>query len=247
MKQVVEACKDLVSEASFQVSPEKGIEMMSMSTNQVSFVAIHMGVKSHFEYFQCDQPCEFGVSLETLSTILKTASAGDTLEMTYRFKQAPDVLVLKFENPASPHRVSTYEIKLLNLEVEQHVMPDDVKFDAVFSLRSTDLQHVCRDMALMGGNVDSIKICCGGSDKMIRFVASGDRGTGMTQLEAASVLSWSSPVDLVFSLRILTAFCKATPLSPTVTLSMSNSNNPLVVDYGGIVTFYLAPKITDDE
>jgi proliferating cell nuclear antigen len=58
------------------------------------------------------------------------------------------------------------------------------------------------------------------------------------------------PVSLSFALRYLTFFTKATPLSPTVSVSLSN-DVPLVVEYtiedNGYIKFFLAPKISDDE
>lgn len=60
----------------------------------------------------------------------------------------------------------------------------------------------------------------------------------------------NEPVHLTFALRYLNFFTKATPLSPTVTLSMS-ADVPLVVEYKiadmGHLKYYLAPKIEDEE
>lgn len=59
----------------------------------------------------------------------------------------------------------------------------------------------------------------------------------------------SEPVSLKFALRYLNFFTKATPLSETVTLSMSK-DVPLVVEYRlddlGYIRYFLAPKIEDD-
>ena len=58
------------------------------------------------------------------------------------------------------------------------------------------------------------------------------------------------PVSLTFALRYLNLFTKATPLSDSVTLSMSK-DVPLVVEYRigdmGYIRYYLAPKIEEDE
>lgn len=71
---------------------------------------------------------------------------------------------------------------------------------------------------------------------------------------------------MTFSLKYLVNFCKASSLSPNVTLSLSNEV-PLLVEYvsetfyyceivltksrygmeAGYVRFYLAPKIGDEE
>lgn len=58
------------------------------------------------------------------------------------------------------------------------------------------------------------------------------------------------PVSLTFALRYMNSFTKATPLSSSVTISMS-SDLPVVVEYKiaemGYLRYYLAPKIEEDE
>lgn len=70
------------------------------------------------------------------------------------------------------------------------------------------------------------------------------------QPEEATVIEMNEPVSLTFALRYLNSFTKATPLSNTVTLSLS-SELPVVVEYKiaemGHIRFYLAPKIEEDE
>ena len=63
------------------------------------------------------------------------------------------------------------------------------------------------------------------------------------------VIEMQKAVSLTFALRYLNYFTKATPLSDTVTLSMS-VDAPLVVEYRmeiGYIRYYLAPKIDEDE
>lgn len=72
----------------------------------------------------------------------------------------------------------------------------------------------------------------------------------MLQPEEATVIEMNEPVSLQFALRYMNSFTKATPLSNTVTISLSNEL-PVVVEYKiaemGYVRFYLAPKIEEDE
>ena len=93
----------------------------------------------------------------------------------------------------------------------------------------------------------------------VKFSTEGDIGsaniscrqnTTVDKEEEATVIDLQEPVTLTFALRYLNSFAKATPLSPTVTLSMSKEL-PVVVEYRiadmGFVKFYLAPKIEDEE
>jgi proliferating cell nuclear antigen len=92
----------------------------------------------------------------------------------------------------------------------------------------------------------------------VRFSASGDLGTGSISLknhaviekeEESVVVDMREPVDLKFALRYLNLFTKATPLGPTVTLSML-PDTPIVVEYPiadmGYIRYYLAPKIDEE-
>ena len=93
----------------------------------------------------------------------------------------------------------------------------------------------------------------------VKFGTSGELGSGNVSLKPQSsaddegnevVIDMQEPVSLTFALRYLNLFTKATPLSDSVTLSMSK-DVPLVVEYRigdmGYIRYYLAPKIEEDE
>jgi hypothetical protein len=69
------------------------------------------------------------------------------------------------------------------------------------------------------------------------------------QPDEATIIEMQEPVSLTFALRYMNSFTKATPLSNTVTISMS-SELPVVVEYKiadmGYIRFYLAPKIEEE-
>ena len=67
------------------------------------------------------------------------------------------------------------------------------------------------------------------------------------QPEDAIVIEMNEPVSLSFALRYMNSFTKATPLSDTVTISLS-SELPVVVEYKvAEMGYYLAPKIEEDK
>lgn len=88
----------------------------------------------------------------------------------------------------------------------------------------------------------------------MKFACTGDIGNGSVTLRAhqniekeelSTKIDLTEPVSLTFSLKYLVNFCKASSLSQTVTLSLSNEV-PLLVEYkmsSGYVRFYLAPKV----
>ena len=96
------------------------------------------------------------------------------------------------------------------------------------------------------------------SKESVIFSVNGEIGAGSVKIKAndsekpedRTILEVDEPVNLSFALRYLNLFNKASNLSNSVTLSLSN-DTPLVVEYKieklGSLKFYLAPKITDDE
>jgi proliferating cell nuclear antigen len=89
----------------------------------------------------------------------------------------------------------------------------------------------------------------------VKFAASGDIGSGAVTLRSHTDvekpennvdIDLSEPVALTFSLKYLVGFCKATGLSSSVKMCLSNEV-PLLVEYelsnGSYLRFYLAPKV----
>lgn len=89
----------------------------------------------------------------------------------------------------------------------------------------------------------------------VKFSCQGDIGNGAVTLrshstidkpEKAVEIQLTEPVALTFSLKYLVNFCKASGLSDTVKLCLSNEV-PLLVEYqltsNSHLRFYLAPKV----
>lgn len=93
------------------------------------------------------------------------------------------------------------------------------------------------------------------SKEGVKFSCQGDIGNGSVTIrqhtnvdkpEQNVAISLSEPVALTFSLKYLVNFCKASNLSSSVVLHLSQEV-PLLVEYGlgsGHLRFYLAPKVS---
>ena len=121
-------------------------------------------------------------------------------------------------------------------------------------MSSAEFKRICNEIAVMG---DTVTISC--SKDSVKFTVTGDMGTGnitcrkntnVDKKEDSIHIDTSEDISLNFALRYLNLFAKATPLSSTVTLSMS-AEVPLVVEYKiekkGYIRFYLAPKIEEEQ
>ncbi|KAL2917255.1 proliferating cell nuclear antigen [Polyrhizophydium stewartii] len=247
LKKLLDAVKELVTDANFECS-DSGIALQAMDSSHISLVALLLR-STGFDHYRCDRNSSLGISLVSLGKILKCAANDDIL--TLRAQENADVLSLVFETPNSD-RCSEFEIKLMDIDSEHLGIPETT-YDAVVKLSSTEFQRICRDMSTLSESIN-INVTKDG----IRFAAEGDIGSGAITLkpgmsvddeeDASTTIELQQTVSLTFSLKYLNNFAKATPLSKTVTLSMS-SEYPLLVEYKvndiGFIRYYLAPKMDD--
>ena len=120
------------------------------------------------------------------------------------------------------------------------------------TMSSSEFTRICRELYSLNETVniettkDSIKFSVnseniGGSIK----IEENDSGNQDEQCN----IQVEETVNLAFALRYLNMFTKASTLSPQVTLYLS-VEFPLMVEYKlaqlGILKFYLAPRISDD-
>ena len=96
----------------------------------------------------------------------------------------------------------------------------------------------------MSRRANSSTVVIEASKEGVKFSCQGDIGNGSVTIRQHTNLS--EPVALTFSLKYLVNFCKASNLSSSVVLHLSQEV-PLLVEYGlgsGHLRFYLAPKVS---
>jgi proliferating cell nuclear antigen len=248
LKKVLEAIKDLLNEASFDCN-SSGISLQAMDSSHVSLVSLMLR-KDGFDTFRCDRNMTMGINLTSMSKIIKCAGNDDAI--TIKAGDNADTVTFMFESP-NGEKVSDYEMKLMDLDTEHLGIPE-TDYLCIVKLPAGEFQRICRDLSQIG---DSVVITC--TKEGVKFSANGDLGTGNIKLaqtasvdkeEEAVIVEMQEACSLTFALRYLNFFTKATPLSPQVTLSMSN-DVPLVVEYKiadmGYIRYYLAPKIEDQD
>eukprot|EP00162_Nutomonas_longa_P000348 comp10423_c0_seq1/m.12658 comp10423_c0_seq1/g.12658 ORF comp10423_c0_seq1/g.12658 comp10423_c0_seq1/m.12658 type:complete len:262 (-) comp10423_c0_seq1:105-890(-) len=248
MKKILDAIKDLVANANLDVSAQS-ICLQAMDTSHVSLVAVQLK-KEGFEFYRCDKGNSLGIDLISLSKILKCAGNEDVV--TLKADDDGDTLTLMYESP-NQDRISDFELKLMDIDSEHLGIPE-TEYKATVKMPSGEFQRICRDLTIIGETV-AIAV----SKEGIKFSVKGDMNSGSIHLKQSHnvekeeenvTIELEEAVELCFALRYLNLFAKATPISGTVTLSMSKGV-PLVVEYPvsdmGFIRFYLAPKIEETE
>mmetsp|Transcript_21779 Transcript_21779/g.60538 ORF Transcript_21779/g.60538 Transcript_21779/m.60538 type:complete len:263 (-) Transcript_21779:79-867(-) len=248
LKKVLESVKELVTDANFDCTPT-AFSLQAMDSSHVSLVSLQLR-SDGFEHYRCDRAFSMGLNLVNMAKMLKCAGNDDIITM--KAEDQGDTVTFMFESP-SQERISDFELKLMDIDSEHLGIPE-TEHAAVVKMPSAEFQRICRDLASIG---DTVNISV--TKEGVKFSTQGDIGsaniscrqnTSVDKEEEATVIDLQEPVTLTFALRYLNSFAKATPLSPTVTLSMSKEL-PVVVEYRiqdmGFVKYYLAPKIEDEE
>jgi len=248
LKKVLDAIKELLNEASFDCA-HSGMLLQAMDNSHVSLVSLNLR-KEGFDKYRCDRNLVMGMNLTSMSKIIKCASNDDII--TIKAQDQADNVEFLFESP-NGEKVSTYEMKLMNLD-QDHLGIPETEYCCVIKMPSGEFARICRDLSTFG---ESIVISC--TKEGVKFSAAGDIGSANVKLaQSSSVdkeedsvsIDMQEPVSLTFACKYLNMFTKATPLSPQVSLSMS-PDVPLVVEYKigeiGHIRYYLAPRIGDEE
>ncbi|KAL4335513.1 hypothetical protein GQ457_07G035040 [Hibiscus cannabinus] len=237
LKKVLESIKDLVNDANFDCSAT-GFSLQGMDSSHVSLVALLLRPEG-FEHYRCDRNLSMGMNLGNMSRMLKCAGNDDVI--TLKADDGSDTVTFMFES-ATQDKISDFEMKLMDIDSEHLGIPD-AEYQAIVRMPSAEFARICKDLATIG---DTVVISV--TKEGVKFSTAGDIGTANIP-EEATIIEMNSPVSLTFALRFMNSFTKATPLSNTVTISLS-SELPVVVEYMiaeiGYIRFYLAPKVEDE-
>jgi len=248
-KRVIEAVRELQKEVNFECN-EKGIHLRMMDSSHVSLVDLCI-LESAFVSYRADRPKVLGVSLADLQRIFKLCGNDDS--MTLRCDDDADSVQFLFENQAGD-QTCTYDLKLLDIEVEQLGVPDGSCKCSV-TMPSATFAKIARDFKEFG---DSIKVSS--SKEGLEFAQTGDIGTGKINIKPRDAekeddrveIKCVEPTAADYSIRYLNFFTKATPLCARVKLQISD-DAPIQLIYDlessscGYISYYLAPKIEQDD
>ena len=135
----------------------------------------------------------------------------------------------------------------------EHLGIPDTKYNYIITLSSTEFSKICRELYSINETVNIE------TDKnYIKFYVNNENiGGGFTleandseDLDKQCIIKNDSLINLAFALRYLNMFTKASSIGQQVTLYISKEF-PLMAEYKlaelGVLKFYLAPRISEDE
>jgi len=144
LRKVVDSLKDLVNEVKFEFT-DAGMSLQSMDTSHVVLVSLMLR-SDGFEVYRCDRAIPIGLNMASFSRIVRSAAPEDAI--TLRADDSGESLAITIESPGGV-RTSEYELKLMDLDVEQVTVPN-VEYDVAIKMPSEEFSRVCRDLAIVG-------------------------------------------------------------------------------------------------
>ena len=248
LKKIVEAIKDLVTDAPFDCS-ESAMCLQAMDSSHVALVSLKLEV-GLFDTYRCDRTINLGMSLANMSKALKCANNDDTCMIKHDDSEG-DSITFTFCD-TKKDKTQDVTVKMMDIDVEHLGIPEQ-DYSAIIEMPSSEFQKTCKDLSMFS---DSLSIAATKSG--VVFTGKGDTGSsivtysnsGNADDDKESIkIDVKEPVTVNFSIKYMNQFTKATSLSDRVTLSLCNEV-PVVVEYGiednGHLRFYLAPKIDEE-
>ncbi|KAH3662501.1 hypothetical protein OGAPHI_005753 [Ogataea philodendri] len=240
--------KDSVKLCNFNCSQSQGITVQAIDDSRVLLIALKIDAGS-FQEFRCDKDLVLGLDLESLSKILKQGNNEEYL--TLMAEDSPDNLMAVFEDKKKD-RISEFSLKLMDIDSDVLTI-DDMETDCTITLPAYEFAKIAKDMKTLS---ESLKIVV--TKDSVKFNAEGQIGTGsvilkphtdMDKPEESVKIELNSPVALTFGAKYLNDIVKATSLSSTVTIKLTDKS-PALFEYklpSGYLRYYLAPKFDDEE
>lgn len=250
LKKVFDAIKEMVPEVNLECS-SSGIQLQAMDSSHVSLVSLDLKDRA-FDQYACSRGRCLGLNMAAVAKVFKLCGNDDAVVI--RHDDNAETVSFVFE-ALNEDRVSDFDITLMQIDQEHLGVPES-EFSATVSLPSKQFQRICADL---GQFADSLSIEV--SSKSVKFSTRGDLVGGNITLKPRSGADGDDRVEveadgnvqLLFAVRYLNYFAKATPLSSQVQLRLSQGQ-PLEVTFNlhddpsiGHLRFYLAPKVDETE
>ena len=200
-----------------------------------------------FADFRCDHPTSVGVSpnsgLGSLTQALRECGSAGSVT----FRMLPDSEIVKVHcDHGGTVRDSALELSVSSSD-RMHMSIPDFRYTAKAQISSVAFQQACRNLSEVG---DKLQVTATMEGIVLSVPGSAER-CFFTQLADAppsesAIMTVHEPVSATFSLRYLSIFAKAAPLSTEVQIQLGQ-DTPLHLSFAlrrsadGFMDFHLSP------
>lgn len=212
VKSILEICKDVSSTVTFHITRDH-ITANILNSSRVSILNIRLQ-SEFFCVYRYVKSIAIGVDLDPLLRTFKSKRPDSSVN--FRVNEDVDVLVVEFESPSKPDRISSYELQLLDLNYECYDIPETGQYSCVADLNSVELIQALKDQLIFGDTV-SINAT---TDKSLTVSTNGITVNSSSKLKPNTMFCVED-VSMPFSLKYILWFAKCTRFSRDITLSIS--------------------------
>jgi proliferating cell nuclear antigen len=237
--------------------------IQSMDTAHVILFEIIL-LNKWFSKYEISTPTTLGINATTLYQILNTREKNQKIHIKYNTDENDDKLSVHFnsDTKVKGEYEKLFELPLVDIESDMLGIPE-IENNVEIKMESSNFAKLINELQAFG---DSIKIQCD-VEKMILISENDDSKKMQINIATDDLDSFSinenSTIDLSFSLKYLHNICKYNKISKYIGLNF-NQNLPMKIIYLledelerddedeenislSNISFYLAPKIKDDD
>jgi proliferating cell nuclear antigen len=164
MKKIVTALKELIDQASWDLT-EEGIQLQSMDSSHVALVQMMLKCEN-FEVYRCNEAFNMGLNMANLNKVFGAFTSGS---LSIQCEDDSETVKFIFEDEKN-NKSQKYELRLMDLDTEQLGIPEQ-EYEATFTMPSSEFSRIVKDLLVMG---ESVTISVTKGDVM--FKAEGDIG-----------------------------------------------------------------------
>lgn len=211
---------------------EHGLKIQTMDTSHVALSTVKIS-KGFFAEYTVPAFTAIGVKISTITRVLGCIDGGFSFEYS---EDTPDNLIVRSET-------QNFMLNTIDLDSEEMEAPE-AEYDVEIDADSIVIQKYFKNLALFG---DTVSVTT--DDANVYMGTTGDIGKVSFQVTGQRV-KIHGKLNAKFSSRYLVTFAKAASLSKTSQLRFANEQ-PVLIKYEfaeeSYISFFLAPKIMDDE
>ena len=233
-KKIVDAVKDLVKDTSIEFS-SAGMVLNAMDSSHVTLVHMILN-QSLSDFFYCDEV--ISLNTDTLFKILKTCD-NDAEICCENVENKLHILA------SGKGRQMSFSQNLLDLESDTLMVPENMDFPCKIEFPCSEFQKICRDLREFG---DDVRMTVSPTCLKLYTASIGEHIEVDYSNSNTIKISSEASLEMSYSLKYLSFFCKACPLSDVVYLFIG-IDQPMLVKFpiseDEHLSFYLAPKVDE--
>ncbi len=238
LKTLSAACKIVVEEATFTVSPVEGLSFRAMDQSHIELVHVALP-PSAFESFACEKEDSFSLRAEDLAAVASRLDSGDGAVTLAEGDDSSVVLGLEGKT------TRTFSLHTLDGGSGTAPLPK-LEFTAKAALSRALMERVLGDMAVVADQVT-----LDATPERLAFSGRSEAGSADVRLAKGdlSSLECGEGAKATYSIDYLAAFLKHVGGADEVTVEFG-SRKPVRLtfalgDQGGLAAMYLAPRVSE--